>query len=45
MVSMFQEVDEKLQPVFLVDAHNKSPITKMFIAYNSGRKGGNIPQR
>lgn len=38
MVSMFQETDEKVHPVLVIDSHHSSPITKLFIAYNPARK-------
>lgn len=38
MVPMFQESDEKVFPVILIDQHHQSPITQLFVAYDSSRK-------
>ena len=38
IVSMFQECDEKVQPVLVIDSHNSSPINQLFVAYNPSRK-------
>lgn len=38
IVPLFQESDEKVQPVLVVDSHHGSSIQKLFIAYNSSRK-------
>lgn len=35
---MFQETDEKVQPILVVDVHQGQPITQMFVAYNSARR-------
>ena len=37
MISMFQEIEEKVFPVVLFDSHHSSPITKFFVTYNSSR--------
>eukprot|EP00347_Sterkiella_histriomuscorum_P013779 403363397 len=38
MVPMFQESDEKIYPIILIDQHHQSPITQLFIAYESSRR-------
>jgi hypothetical protein len=38
LVSMFQETEDRIEPILLVDSHHRSKITKLFIAYNSSRK-------
>jgi WD40 repeat protein len=35
---LFQESDDRVQPVLVVDAHHGSPITRLFVAYNSARR-------
>lgn len=44
MVPLFQESDEKVQPILVIDAHHGSSITHLFMAYNSARKG-HIPKK
>ena len=38
IISMFQETEDKIEPILLVDSHHRSKITKLFVAYNSSRK-------
>ena len=38
MIPMFQETDVKVFPVVLIDQHHLSPITQLFIAYDSSRR-------
>ena len=38
IISMFQETEDKVEPILLVDSHHRSRITKLFVAYNSSRK-------
>jgi len=35
---MFQETEDRIEPILLVDSHHRSKITKLFVAYNSSRK-------
>ena len=37
MVGLFQETDDKVQPILVIDSHHSSPITKLFISYNTSR--------
>jgi hypothetical protein len=41
MISMFQETEDRVLPILVIDSHHKSKITKLFVAYNSSRKQPN----
>ncbi|CDW82512.1 wd g-beta repeat-containing protein [Stylonychia lemnae] len=38
IVPMFQESDERVYPIILIDQHHQTPITQLFVAYDSSRR-------
>ena len=39
IVQLFQDIEGRAYPVIVVDSHNMSPITCLYIAYSSARRG------
>lgn len=37
LVPMFQEQEDQIAPIIYIDCHHQSPITQLFITYNSSR--------